>query len=267
MTIPPPLAQTEFWEKQGYPQFIRFWKVCNRLFDALNKMTLNAGTAKDTNETIIRSLCISTGISFADTSMLVNHGHGLGAMKIARTCLESAINAEYMRLEPTEYRDFMDWNLIEQTRKIEYMRKYMPSDFAKIDPKTVADTEKSYHAVMPKFVGRNGRLRQSWCNLNLRQRAVKTKFEQMYSSIYVLSSELSHGSFGGLVQHVESIVESNWQPAIPPSIIGCAQALQTGHYCAFRALQTLLLMKDMDSTPPLRVLKHDYDDAWGEKTK
>jgi hypothetical protein len=120
--IPPPLAQPVFWEKEGYPTFVRFWKICSSLFDALNKFTLNAGKAKDKNEIVIRKLCISTGIAFADVSMLVAHGHGLGAKKIARTCLESAINAEYLHLEPTEYRDFLDWGWIEQHRKVEYLR-------------------------------------------------------------------------------------------------------------------------------------------------
>src|SRR5260370_22045924 len=103
--MPPALAEPDFWKSQGYPTFARFWEVCNHLFDALNKFTLNAGKSKDKNEIIIRSLCISTGISFADVGMLVGHGHGLGAMKISRSCLESAINAEYLRLEPTEHRD------------------------------------------------------------------------------------------------------------------------------------------------------------------
>jgi hypothetical protein len=88
--IPPPLAHPDFWEKQSYPTFVKFWGVCNRLLDALNKFTLNAGKAKDKNETIIRFLCLSTGISFADVGMLVGNGFGLSAMKIARTCFESA---------------------------------------------------------------------------------------------------------------------------------------------------------------------------------
>jgi hypothetical protein len=265
--IPPPLAQSDFWKKEGYPTFVRFWKVCNSLFDALNKFTLNVGKSKDTNESVIRKLCISTGIAFADTSMLVSHGHGLGAKKIARTCVESAINAEYLRLEANEYRDFLDWSLIEQHRKVEYMRKYMPGELAKIDPMMVADTEKEYQAVRPRFLlAKNAkRLRQSWCRLNLRERAIRANFEGMYSSVYAFSSELSHGSFGGLVQHVEKIVGNNWQPAIPPSIVGCSHALQTAHYCTFRAVQTLAVLKDIDSTPPLSALKNDYDYAWEEK--
>jgi Family of unknown function (DUF5677) len=103
----------------------------------------------------------------------------------------------------------------------------MPGEFANLDPKMVADSEKRYQAVKPQFLLSNKKLRQSWCKLNLRERAVKTKFEDMYGAAYAVSSELSHGSFGGIVQHVESLVGDNWQPAIPPSLTGCAQALGT----------------------------------------
>jgi hypothetical protein len=117
----PPLAHSDFWEREGYPAFVKFWEVCNRPLGAVNKFTLNAGRAKDRNETIIRYLCLSTGISFADVGMLAGNGSGLGAMKIARTCLESAINAEYLRLEPAEHEQFMDWSFIEQHGKLEYI--------------------------------------------------------------------------------------------------------------------------------------------------
>src|SRR6266852_4921055 len=76
--IPPPPVQTEFWEKEGFPKFVKFWEVCNRLFDALNKLTLNAGVPKDPNESLIRTLCIFTGIASADVSMLVAHGSRYG---------------------------------------------------------------------------------------------------------------------------------------------------------------------------------------------
>jgi hypothetical protein len=265
--IPPPLAHPEFWREHGYPTFSKFWEVCNRLLDALNKFTLNAGKAKDKNETIIRSLCMSTGISFADVGMLVGNGCGLSAMRIARTCLESAINAECLRLEPTEHGEFMDWSFIEQHRKLEYMRQHMPGDFARLDSKMVADSEQRYQEVKPTFMLPNKKLRRSWCRLSLHERALKTHFEEIYSIVYMLSSELLHGSFGGLAQHVETFVGDNWQPAIPPSLIGCAPALQTGHYCAFRALQTLVQSKGTDSTPPILDLKNDYDYAWSEKQR
>jgi hypothetical protein len=264
--IPPPPVQAEFWEIEGFPKFVKFWEVCNRLFDALNKLTLNAGAPKDPNESLIRTLCIFTGIASADVSMLVAHGHGMGAQKIARTCLEYGINAEYLRLDPTEHRDYLDWSWVEQHRKLNFMRKHMPTEFANLDPATVADSEKNYQVVKARFeVPSKKNLRQSWCKLTLRERAVKANFEEMYSAVYGSASELSHGSFGGLAQHVESIVGNNWQPAIPPSITGCSLALQIVHYCAFRAVQTVVLLKDSESTPPRSVLKNDYDYTWREE--
>lgn len=247
--IPPPPVQAEFWKRESLPKFVRFWEVCNHLFDALNKLTLNAGVPSDKNESVIRTLAILTGIGFADVSMLVAHGHGMGAQKIARTCLEYAINAEYMRLNPAEHQDFLAWSWIEQHRKLNFMRKFMPTEFAALDPATVADSEKHYLNVKNRFLlPKKKSLRQSWCRLNLRKRAKNADFEQMYSAAYGSASELSHGSFGGIAQHVESMAGGNWQPAIPPSITGCSLALQIAHYCAFRALQTLVLLKGVEST-------------------
>jgi hypothetical protein len=99
----------------------------------------------------------------------------------------------------------------------------------------------------------------------LRERAVKAKFEEFYSIVYALSSELSHGSFGGLAQHVESFEGDNWQPAIPPSLTRCDEALVAAHYCTLRAVETLVALKGMDSTPSLVVLKSDYNYAWPGK--
>jgi hypothetical protein len=267
--IPPPPVQAEFWEKEGFPKFVRFWEVHHRLADALSRFTLNADEPKDANESIIRTLCVFTGIAFADVSMLIAHGHGIGAKKVARTCLEYAINAEYLRLEPSEHNDYLDWNLIEQHRKLNFMQKYMPKEFAALDPAMVADTENNYKAIKARFEvpNKKGRLRSSWCKLNLHDRATKTNFEEMYLAVYGSASELSHGSFGGLAQHVESIVGENWQPALPPSITGCALALQIVHYCTFRAVQTIVQLKGVESTPPRSVLKNDYDYAWGEEKR
>src|SRR5713101_289739 len=262
--IPPPLSHPEFWEKQGYPTFERFWQVCNRVLEALNRLTLNAGKPKEKHHILIRYLCISTGISYADVGLLVGNGCGLSAMKIVRTTLEAAVNAEYLRLEPAEHRQFLDWSFIEQHRKLEYMRKHMPTDYTRLDPEMVANTEKRYKVVRPKFLQPNKKLQQSWCKRSLRERAEKTKFEEMYSMVYMLSSELSHVSFGGLAQHVESFEEEGTQPAIPPSLTRCAEALNSAHYCALRAVGTLVSINDADSTPSLAALKSDYDYAWSD---
>lgn len=199
--IPPPV-QAEFWRKEGLPRFVRFWEVCNDLFHALNNLTLNAGIPSDKNESLIRTLAILTGIGFADVTMLVAHGHGMGAQKIARTCLEYAINAEYLRLNPSEHDDFLAWSWVEQHRKLNFMRKYMPAEFSALDLAMVTDSEKHYQKFKTRFSSpKKKSLRQSWCKLSLRERAVVADFEEMYSAAYGSASELSHGSFGGIAQH------------------------------------------------------------------
>jgi hypothetical protein len=120
----------------------------------------------------------------------------------------------------------MNWSFVEQHCKLEYMKAHMPAEFAKLDSGRVAETEKRYQAVRVNFVlPKSKKMRSTWCKISLRERAEKTGFADMYSALYVPASELSHGSFGGIAQHVESVVEDNWQPAIQPSLTGCAEAL------------------------------------------
>jgi Family of unknown function (DUF5677) len=268
MTLESSFSYPDFFEKKAYPAFEKFWRVANRLLDALNLLTLNVGQPKEKHHLFIRSLCMMTGISLHDVSLLVANGCGISAMKIARTALESAINAEYLYLNPSECKDYVNWHYIEQHRRLEYIQKHMPDELAKLCPTMVAEYEKHYLAIRPDFLLPNGKkLRQAWCRLNLRQRAERTNFAEMYNAFYCPSSELSHGTFGSLAQHVESFTETGWQPAIPPSMTGCALALQAAHYCAFRALQTLVEMNETDLTPPIFDLKADYDCAWADGTE
>lgn len=257
------LGHADFFESEAYPTFKKFYEVGQRLLDALNAFTLNAGKAKDKSHLIIRNFCLMTGMSFTDVTLLVSNGCGVGAMKITRTALESAINAEYLRRHPAEYRDFMNWSFIERHRKLDYMRVYMPAEFANLDPQMVAESEAKYQEIRPTFLHPNSKkMRRTWCRFSLRARAEKTDFGDMYNALYVPASELSHGSFGGMAQHVESFVGDNWQPAIQPSMTGCPEALSGAHYCAFRALRTLVELNQVDSTPSILELKKDYDYAW-----
>jgi len=251
----------EFFEKQAYPAFERFWKVGNRVLTALNALTLNVGKPKERHHLFIRNLCMMTGMAYSDVALLAGNGCGMAAIKIARTALESAINAEYLRLNPAEDEDYFKWGAVETHRKLEYMRVHLPAAFAKVSPEEVAENDR-YKAVRPRFLLPNGKMRRTWCKLNLRERAEKTGFSEMYDAFYAISSELSHASFGGLAQHAESLGDNYWEPAIQPSLEGCAIALNVAHYCAFKAVHTLVQMNEADSSPSILDLKKDYDSAW-----
>ncbi|MGA7225394.1 MAG: DUF5677 domain-containing protein [Candidatus Acidiferrales bacterium] len=252
----------DFLENHAYPAFLEFWEVGTRLLDALNAFTLNVGKPEETHPRIVRNLCLITGMSFSDVAFLVGNGCGISAMKITRTALESAINAEYLRLNPSELKDFIDWSAVEQYRRLVYVRKYLPGAITSLNPQFIADTDKNYKAVRPYFLSRQGTMRLTWCKSNLRLRAEKAGFLKIYDDVYTSTSALSHGSLGGLAQHVETLVGDNWQPAMPPSMTLCAEALSAAHYCAFRAFQTLAELNELGSVPAVRDLKNDYNHAW-----
>lgn len=62
-----------------------------------------------------------TGMAFSDVALLVGNGCGTAAIKIARTALESAVNAEYLRLNPAEDEDYFNWGAVETRRQLEYI--------------------------------------------------------------------------------------------------------------------------------------------------
>ncbi|MGB2676494.1 MAG: DUF5677 domain-containing protein [Candidatus Acidiferrum sp.] len=261
------IGHDEFFKTEAYPLFKKFYEVCNQLLGALNLMLVNRGESSEKVHVVIRFLCMMTGISFQDVGILVSNGCGIGGMKISRSALEYAINAEYLRLFPVEYGRFRDWSWVEQHRRVMYMKEHMPSEFAKIDPAKIAATETNYFNVKATFTDPKGRLSGSWCRHNLAQRAEKTDFEGPYKVIYTTGSELSHGSFGGIAIHLEGIDGEKVYPAIPPSLTLCPQALQAAHFCTFRALQTLTLINGRDSTPSLVDLKKDYEYAWPQESR
>lgn len=262
--LEPSIGYPEFLRTQAYPTFRNFFEVCNNLMEALDKLTLRSGPAKNKSHTLIRHLCVMTGISLSDVALLVGNGCGLGAMKITRTALEFAVNAEYLRLFPAATQRFLDWNWIEQYRRMNYMERYMPAEFATIGIKKIEETRTRYQNVRPQFESK-GRIRGSWCELNLRERATKTQFEDAYNSIYVIGSEVTHGSFAGIAQHIEVISGNKVTIAVQPSMTGCSRALAGAHYCAWRAVHTLTQALAVDSEPAFDSLTKDFEYAWNEK--
>src|ERR1700730_10698008 len=135
--IPIYVGYNDFFNAQVVPNCGKFYEVANRILSALNAFTLNVRKATKTH-TVVSTLCMTTAISFHDVALLVCHGCGMGANKIARTAFEAAVNAEYLRRNPDQVQRFLDWSYVSQHNRAEYMRKRLPDALAKIDPKLIA---------------------------------------------------------------------------------------------------------------------------------
>ncbi len=84
----------------------------------------------------------------------------------------------------------------------------------------------------------NGDLRGSWCSLDLGARAAKTDFTEAFRLINPISSQLIHGTFGGLAMHFDLTADEH-RIFIPPSMEYCAEALVGGHMCMLANVGTL----------------------------
>ena len=86
--LQPEFGNPEFWQI-AHDAFPRFFEVTFRLNAALVSITDRAYQEVEPVQKVILNLGILTGISMMELITLVGNGFGLGAMKIARSMLES----------------------------------------------------------------------------------------------------------------------------------------------------------------------------------
>ncbi len=240
-------------------RFPRFFEVVHRAGDALNGILTNAYDEVEPVQKVILNLGILTGNAVMELITLVGNGCGLGAMKICRTLLETTINAEYLRLMPSECDDYLDWIWIEQHKPLTYVRQNMPDRIGDISD--IAGIEAEFSRVRSRFERPNGELRSSWCRLDLGSRAAKAGFQEPYKLINPMASRLIHGTIGGLAMHREGGGD-DIRIGMPPSLKFCEQALVGAHSCLLRIIDTLSNSLNTKPTPSPAELARDYEYAW-----
>jgi hypothetical protein len=111
----------DFWQT-AYEAFPRFWEVYPRLLEAINSLVWRNYGETNPLQHIIINLGIVGATSLSEITTLAGNGLGLGAMKIARSMLESAINAEFLRKFPEHLKDYFDWWIVERYKLMKYVR-------------------------------------------------------------------------------------------------------------------------------------------------
>jgi len=74
--------------------FPRLFEVLPRVTESLNDLTSRPCADPEPYQRMILNLGLLTGLSVKELMTLAGHGFGMGAMKLARTVMETAINAE-----------------------------------------------------------------------------------------------------------------------------------------------------------------------------
>lgn len=249
--------------KQVQDAFPKFFEVIPRATESFNDLANNRHDEDvEPCSRAVLNLALLSGISMWELVTLVGNGFGLGAMKIARTMLEAAINAEYLRLTPNEFDDYLEWHWVEQHKLLTFVRENLPDSFVRLPVNDVERIEKGFGEAKTRFERADGELRRSWCKLDLGARASKAGFALEFKLINPVSSQLIHGTFGGLAQHF-NVTKDLDRLAVPPSMTWCAQALIGAHVCLLKVIDTLSKTFALQPCYPVPTLFQEFEHAWG----
>jgi Family of unknown function (DUF5677) len=248
-----------------YEQHKDFFQRLVNLQDALNFLTTRAYEDVEACQKLILNLVMLVGVSMMEVVTLVGNGFGQGAMKIVRGLMENAINAEYLRRNSATCADYLDWHWVEQHRLLVWAEEHNPNLYASIPEETKQQIENGFENVRPRFEyttrDNKQRLRETWCELNLADRAVQTGFEESYRLVMPHANQILHGSIGGLGRHFD-LSQDEHRIAIPPSDDWAGEALIAAHESTLKAVETLSKTFNVEPTPSLQSLIDDFHFVW-----
>src|SRR5713226_7723695 len=135
--------------KHVQEEFPKVFEVLPRVTASVNDLTSRACPEAEPHQRMIVNLGLLAGVSMFELVTLAGNGFGQGAMKIARTVMETAINAEYLRQVPTEFDSYMNWYWVEKYKDLTYVKAHMPELLPSITQEAIATIEKEFQAVRP----------------------------------------------------------------------------------------------------------------------
>jgi hypothetical protein len=226
----------------GYPEF------CRRAYDQFPKFyeatvglvsLLNEARSQTLDGELQKTLALMAGTlsnSFGALIALSLNGFGHDAVRISRSMFETAVDAAYLRRNPEELNDFLDYGWLRQYKRLEYLKPHHPDGSLPLRKETIEEINMKYATVRPRFAGRNGKPRRSWSRRNIRERAADVGLEEQYELNYAEASSVIHGDFAGLAAQAD---RSGTQVDIAPSLAGVGEALRMGHQCVIAVLDSL----------------------------
>ena len=104
--------------KEIQEAFPKLFEVLPRLTAALNDLTGRACEKPEMHQRVILNLGILAGVTMVELVTLAGNGLGQGATKIARTLMETVVNAEYLRQFPDELDAYLGLGLGRETQRL-----------------------------------------------------------------------------------------------------------------------------------------------------
>jgi hypothetical protein len=222
--------------------FEEFWTVVyghhQQQFDAITDLLRLANEmlqvaenkAAEPVEMVIHELTRATMAGACDVLLLCGNGCGLGAMKIVRGMYESRWTAEYLRRNPEEVKDYIDFGLIMSWRRYQWLQDNIREGVKPLSSEDVKNIEDAYNRVKPRFTNVEGRVRNQWSKKGIRQIAEEIGSGKEYELPYSLACSIHHANAEGL---------GAGAPVTPPSLEWVRNTLLAAGTNLWFALNTL----------------------------
>jgi hypothetical protein len=249
----------DFWPKvyaaygPAFDALARESKLAGEMFNAAhNKMSGSL-------EISVYMLVSLTANALHELLILAGNGAGVGAMKISRGMFESAVMAEYLRRNPSEVDDYIEYGRVLMWKRAQQY----PDGFA---PEKMKQIEDDYNRVKPRFTDKNGKVRSQWNKHSISYMATAIGRKQQYELPYSMAASMHHGNFEAMLPHMEkdekklSIVEL-------PSTEWVVQALISGHTYLLQALDTLNDCLRLGFDERLEAANSGFQDVWGKRLR
>ncbi len=228
----------DFWPKV-YQEYAPVFSSFDHLADLTSEMLRRVdGRTKTPVEEAVHFLTRLTAFGFNDALLLCGNGSGTGAMKVVRGMFETSTLAEYLRLNPKEVEDYIDFGRVQSWRRYQWLLARRPETAKQIPPEEASALELEYKRVKERFTDKKGNVRYQWTTKSLGKMAAEMGRTDQYELVYGLGSSLHHANFEGLVSYVE-MKDDEVAMDGPPSLAWVGSALITAHQYLLFALETL----------------------------
>ncbi len=253
----------EFWERV-HAEYSVFFEAAFEL-EGLAKGVLSAAEKKAAEpvEKVVLMLTRVTVIGMNELVTLAGNGCGPGAMKIARGMFESALFAEYLRQNPTEVNDYIDFTHVIHWRRYQWLLEASPEMARELAPEEVKEFEDNYNRVKPRFADADGRVRNRWNQKSIAQMAREVGRNELYNTPYRLATSIHHANVEGLLAYIELTADKVTLDA-PPSMACIPEALIAGHVYAIQALDTLNECCKLGFDEKIRDAGEKFKQVWTE---
>lgn len=156
--------------------------------------TLRTGPLLETARLLLRTV----SNSMRSVLILVEHGCGTDALKLARTMFETAVNIHYLHSHPDSIQDYEDFLWIKRKKHHDYVMKFAPAQAQPMGDESLSELASEYARVQQRFTGPKGKVRNRWQGPDYREIARSVGGEIIYDGVYPSLSSLMHMDILGL---------------------------------------------------------------------